>query len=97
MIEPKQIMAIIVAMMMLAVGVFSFFTIWVGMSDIEEFAVSGSECVTVTDPSIAQTVTIPAGATITRVYETLNTGSSQNIDTGNYTQTGTSVSINVTG
>jgi len=96
-LEPKQIMAVVVALIFLSTGTFAFFVTWGELTEVEQFAISGTQCRTVTDPSAQQTVTIPAGATITRVYETLNTGSSQNIDTGNYTQAGTTVTINVTG
>jgi len=96
-LEPKVIMSVVVALIILGVGVFAFFVTWGEVTTNEALAMSGTECQTVVNPAIAQTVTIPDGATITRVYETLNTGSSQNIDSGNYTHVGTTVTINVTG
>ena len=95
--EPNQIMSVVVSLIVLGVGTFAFFVTWGSLEDVDEFAVSGTKCTTVTDPSAQQTVTIPEGATITRVYETLNTGSTQNIDAANYTYAGTTVTINVTG
>ena len=96
-IEPATILTIIVALMVLAVGSFAFAITWSEISSSDAVQVSGSECQAVANPALQQNVTIPDGATITRVYETLNTGSTQNIDAGNYTQVGTTVTINVTG
>lgn len=96
-LDPKVIMTVVVCMLMLAVGVFAFFTVWGSLEDTEGMETSGTRCQTVSNPAIAQTVTIPSDATVTRVYETLNTGSTQTIDSGNYTVVGTTVTINVTG
>jgi len=97
MIDPKIIMTSVVALILLAVGMFAFGTIWFSISEDDSFAVSSTECQAVTDPSAQQTVTLPSDVTITRVYETLNTGATQDIDTGNYTYAGTTATINVTG
>ena len=96
-LDPKVIMAVVVSLIILGVGTFAFFVTWGEVSQQDGLELSGRECEVVVNPAIAQTVTIPEGATITRVYETLNTGPTQNIDAGNYTQAGTTVTINVTG
>ena len=96
-VEPTVIMAVVTSLIILGVGTFAFFVTQGALSETSQFNPSGTQCTTVTNPAIAQTVTIPADATITRVYETLNTGSTQNIDAGNYTFAGTTVTINVTG
>jgi len=96
-VDVNVIMAVVVSLILLAVGVFAFYTLQDTLEENPNFDVSGSRCQTVVDPSAQQTVTIPSDATITRVYETLNTGSTNDIDTGNYTYAGTTVTINVTG
>jgi len=96
-LDPKIIMGTVVALIILVAGIFAFGTLWFTLEEDDTLAVSSTNCRTVTNPALQQTITIPEGATITRVYETLNTGATQNIDTGNYTQAGTTVTINVTG
>ena len=96
-LEPKIIMTVVVALLMLGVGSFAFFTLWDTLEQEEGMEVSGTACQTVLNPTIQQTVTIPDGATVSRVYERLNTGTTQTIDSGNWTVAGSTVTINVTG
>lgn len=96
-VDVSQILAIVVTMMIFFVGVFAFTTIWSSFEDNNLLDISDTKCATVSDPSIPQNVTIPEDATITRVYETLNTGATNTIDSNNYTRSGTIVTINVTG
>ena len=96
-IEPSTIMTIVVSLIILTVGAFAFFVTWGEVTTNDALSLSGTECEAVTNPAIAQLVTIPADATITRVYETLNTGVTQDITSGDYSFTGTTVTITVTG
>lgn len=92
-----MIMVVVVALIMLAVGVFAFFSLWSNLEQIPEFGASAQECQTVTTPGVPQTVTLPRGATVTSVRERLNTGTWQTIDSGNYSHVGTTITVNVTG
>jgi len=96
-LDPKIMMTVVVSLIILAVGVFAFFTVWGSLENTEGMETSDTRCQTVSNPAIAQTVTVPSDATITRVVETLNTGSTNAIDSGNYTHVGTTVTITVTG
>jgi len=96
-LEPKIIMTVVIALLMLGVGSFAFFTLWDTLEQEEGMEVSDTECQTVLNPTIPQTVTIPDGATVSRVYERLNTGTTHTIDSGNWTVAGSTVTINVTG
>ena len=98
-IDPKMIMAVVVSLMLLSVGAFAFFTTWSALEEVPQFAVSGTECTTISIPTNNESVTIPIDATISRVYEVLNTGGTQTIDSGNYTLNDSTwvVLANVTG
>lgn len=96
-LEPKIIMTTIVVMIIFAVGVFAFFTLWANLEDNQAIDTSDTKCKTVVDASVSQIITIPEGATITRVYETLNTGAVNDISPSDYTHDGRTVTITVTG
>lgn len=97
MIGTEKVLVVVVSLILLAVGVFAFFTLSYSLGQVSQPVTTVTVSADVTDPSVAQTITIPSGAVVARVYETLNTGATQNIDPSNYTVVGTTVTINVTG
>ena len=97
--DPKVMMTVVVSLMVLLVGVFAFFTVWGNLSEEEviESVTDKTKSQSVTDPSIQQTMTLPAGVTIESVTERYNDGTSSSIDSGNWSYSGTTITVNVTG
>ena len=97
-VDPKTIVLILAALIMLAIANYAFFTTTSTLNQ-SGMGPSDTRCSTVTNPSVAQNINIGTGVTVSTVRETLNDGNTRTIDSGDYTyneDTGI-ITITVTG
>jgi hypothetical protein len=99
-VEPQVILTVIISLIVLAVGVFAFFSV---TSGIESTGVSagGTDCFSITTPTNPETLTLPTNTiSIVSVTEYYSDGTNAAIDSGNYTWDPTNpstIDVNVTG
>jgi hypothetical protein len=100
-IEPNIIMAVIISLMILAVGVFAFFSVTSGLEDTG-MDTSKTQCWTIVAPSNPETLTgLPSDTIdIITVTEYYTDGTSAVIPATNYSWVSTNptvINVNVTG
>ena len=84
-VDAKTVMLVTVSLIILAVGVFAFFTVWSEISDPSTSPLSARQCETVTDPTATQTITVRGAGSINSVTEYLSDGTTQTISSSDYT------------
>lgn len=95
-VDPKVIVGVVVALLILGIGTFAFFITWGELKD-EGINPSSTKCQAIVDPSVQQTMDIGTGAFNLVVTEQLSDGSWQTIDSADWSYSGSTVTATVTG